>query len=125
MNESNGCIGLKLKSGTASSWCGKIRAAGSPYCPHHKLFYEDLQKDPQRRKERAQQRREDRKAEEEYLSTSPLRGDNPQFVEGSGRNRRAVASPSLSERPISQPTGDFQVDPDPVGEISTDGADAA
>jgi hypothetical protein len=112
-----GCIGLKSQGGTASSWCGKIRAPESVYCPHHKLLYDDLQKDPQRRKERAQQRRDERKAEEEYLSTSPLRGDNPQFVEGSGRSRRPVPSPSIDERSISQSGDKFQVDSDPLAEM--------
>jgi len=117
MNASDSCIGVKLQSGKTSVCCGKIRAPGSPYCPHHQLLHDDLMKEPQRRKERAQQRRDERKAEEEFLATSPLRADNPQFVERSGRNRRAITLPSLSERPISQPGDEFQVDPDPVAEV--------
>jgi hypothetical protein len=117
MNEGNGCIGLKVKSGTASSWCGKIRAPGSVYCPHHQLLHEDMLKDPQRRKERAQQRRDERKAEEEFLATSPLRADNPRFFERSGRNRCLETLPSLSERPISQSGDKLRVDSDPLAEM--------
>jgi hypothetical protein len=110
----NVCIDLGV-NGTVFSSCGKISAEG--FCPHHQILLDDLLKEPQRRKERAERRREERNVEEQFLATSPLHAAKPQFVERSGRNGRARPSNRIDECPISQPSDKIHAESDPVAEV--------
>jgi hypothetical protein len=81
--------------------CGKIPAPDSPHCPYHILIEEWKRDEPNRRKRRADLVRDMKRQKDESLAASPLRADNPQFLEPP-QKRRAKPRPKSNRRAALQ-----------------------